>query len=190
MLEKDLRTLAEMKARGDSPESVSAYFKVMGYSEENVLAAFEKVKPVDVVEESVPVKIVAVKEKKRRKSQKLVAILLVFCFLAIFAYTFFPEQIPGLPFDTNQKTTWVVSSVVDSCSPSGVMLFVTNADITGMPITQFYIKENNATCSPPSNFESSGIGGLLTCPGTFKDGATYILISNNTIDDGFVCRYQ
>lgn len=188
MKEEDLHKLAEMKGRRENKKAVLAFFKLMGYSEEEIFTAMEQVKPIEPKKEAKPVNVVKFQFMEEDKSHLILAAVLLIISIGLVVYLLLPF-VPGVPTE-EQKTKWKVSVDTRACSTNSLTLKVTNAEISGMPVTLFSIKENNARCSPPTNLQTMGIGMTITCRGVFDDGAIYTLISNNTIDVGFICNYQ
>ena len=191
MKEEDRRRLSDMMAHGESKQAIVAFFKVMGYSEQEVLSELQDAEPgvhIDSQPTEKKLPVFRVKTGKKPRVERLVAVILLVCMLAFVAYyamPFLPEQETEVA-----PTRWQAQVVESSCSAAEATLILQNVETLPLPPTAFWIKENNANCTPRIELDAVWSKATVKCVGNFKDNETYTVASNRTKNDWFTCHYQ
>ena len=193
MKEKDRKRLVNMVTHGEGTSTVVAFFKVMGYTEDEVLVEIGKVeqpKPKlhdeDLSGAKDPMG-VRIKTSRKKGAQKMVAMLLFVCFIGLVAYYALP-YLPAEEEPAQKKWEVIVTDV--TCSPGSATLRVQNAETPHVPLTHFWVLETNTTCEPPVMLYALWDQVSIGCGGEFENNRTYTLTSNQTSKTWFTCRYQ
>jgi len=190
----DRNKLYAMSSRGESDKTVIAFFTALGYPVTVVLQEIEEAKALNIElppeDEGKKIEVLELgKPRKYGYNMGLVIILFLVAGIGIIFFQLFSPQLLPLLLPETPAKQWKVSFVFYECSPSQATLNLVNTEITGFPLTEFSIKENNASCSPLTSL-SGRISTPLTCYGVFEHNTTYTLISNNTQPDADWCNFS